>query len=341
MKLPVAMTIVLVALTAAGAPPPPALVKLKESAPVSFYGLPKKNILKTNPIASPKKKAKNRNVTVDLRKSPLVLLGFSDDFKCLEATYPVSKDGSEHTNGWFLVEDVLWLGGRKPPADATSEGTLFLYNPYGEKRPALFGCKEKGTTYLDFGTRMVGKDEFTLALVSGGDALYESTVSGQLVYVVDQGPLDDESTYPDRVEALIAEDPYQPGRHWDNGNHPILVASGNGGCAAFVTDFAKYCFNAGNFNQGERFVDPAEVRSGDVIQLEGHFMAVLFRTGDKLYTMEGNCNSAIRRTDSAWSLSGGKWCMGGKPAPDNFICGYHYLKEPQPMRKGKGPKKKK
>jgi hypothetical protein len=156
--------------------------------------------------------------------------------------------------------------------------------------------------------------------------LGEHHVAARLVFVREEHPFgesENERYYHERIEDLIGEDPYQPGRHWDNSTHPLLVRSGNGGCAAFVTDFAKYLFDAHNFNAGEQFNDASEIRAGDVIALEGHFISIIDRYPDgTLYTMDGNCNSAIRRTKHAYSVVDGQ-LKGGK-----FRHGWHYLSKP-------------
>ncbi|MBQ9430917.1 MAG: hypothetical protein IJU44_05130 [Kiritimatiellae bacterium] len=331
----------LYATTASGVISHDAVERLKSSVPVAFYGFPNGRILKANPVASEKQRMRDRRVTVDLKVDQLVLLQFSDDEKCVELVYPLPKNKSQFTNGWFMAEDVLNIG-KDVPSDVTSTGNLFLYSPYGERRPTLIGCVDKGEPYASFGKRKVGREEFVLALADGGGReVFGYRLAGRLAYARDQGPLDDESTYPDRVDSLLAEEPYQPGRHWDNSTHPLLVRSGNGGCAAFVTDFAKYLFGAGNFDRGERYTDASEIRAGDVLALKGHFMAVLYRDGEKLSMIDGNCNSSIRRTATTYTVVKGKWCDGGRPVPENFICGYHYLKEPPVMRNGKPARKKK
>ena len=60
-----------------------------------------------------------------------------------------------------------------------------------------------------------------------------------------------------------------------------------------------------------------------MIALEGHFISVIDRYPDgTLYTMDGNCNSAIRRTKHAYSIVDGQ-LKGGK-----FRHGWHYLSKP-------------
>jgi len=313
--------------------------RLVERAPVAFYGMPAVRQFKVSPLVSEEKRSKDRKVVVDLKTSPLVLHRFSADFKCVEVTYPVPK-GTTFAKGWFLADDVLSIG-KDEPAQATAESNMLLFSPEGKRRPTLVGCVPKGASYEDFGKRKAGREEMKLVLVGGKFRdVNGCSIGGRLAYAREQGPLDDESTYPDRVADLMSEEPYQPGMHWDNDTLPILVDNGNRGCAAFVTDFAKYVFGAGNFNEGERFDKAEEIRAGDVIALDGHFVAVLFREGDKLTVMDGNCNSAIRVTDKNYTVTKGEWCDGGKASGKKFLHGFHYLKSPPPRRKGKTYNKK-
>jgi len=308
--------------------------ELMKCAPVAFYGIPAGRQFKVNPLVSAEKRTKDRKIVVDLKTAPLVLHRFSEDYKCAEVTYPVPKS-TTFAKGWFYVDDVIAVG-KKEPTSATAESTMLLFSPSGKRRPTLVGSAEKGTSYLDFGKRKVMREDMNLVLVGGESREVNLCMpNGRLAFMREQGPLDDESTYPDRVADFMSEEPYQPGCHWDNGTHPIVVKSGNGGCAAFVTDFAKYVFGAGNFDAGERFDKADEIRAGDVLALKGHFMAVLYRNGDKLVMMDGNCNSSIRFTDKTYTVVNGVWCDGGKPVPENFLHGWHYLKSNCPRTRGK------
>jgi len=310
-----------------------------QCAPVAFYGLPPARQFKVSPLVSEEKRTKDRKVVIDLKTAPLVLHRFSDDLKCAEVTYPVPKS-TTFAKGWFLTDDILSLG-KNEPTNAMAQSTLLLYGAEGKRRPTLVGCADKGVSYLDFGRRKAGREDMNLVLVGGSFRdVNGCSPGGRLAFAREQGPLDDESTYPDRIADFMSEESYQPGLHWDNDTHPLLVKNGNGGCAAFVTDFAKYMFGAGNFNQGERFDNAEDIRAGDVIALDGHFVAVLFRDGEKLTVMDGNCNSSIRFTDKTYTVTKGVWCDGGKPAGKKFLHGFHYLKAPPPRRKGKTYNKK-
>lgn len=330
-----AITILLaasVSLTASAAPlSSEAAEAIKSALPLAFYGLPAGKSLKVNPLLSAEKRRPDRSVTVNLKTSELVLLSISEDGKCAEVIYPEGKGGGTFTTGWFKIEDVL-SPGKAAPRQAEAGERLLLYSPWGEKRPTLVGYAEKGTHYTDFGERRVGREAYNLALLPGGTRPVNGrAVSGRLVYVRERKPATDAATYVKLVNDLMAEEVYQHAKPWGSDKRPILVENGNLGCAAFVTDFARYVFDAGNFNKGERFDKPEDIRAGDVISIKGHFLAVLDRSGDKLVTMEGNFNSAVWQSDANYALQKGAWVQQGKLDPDNFICGYHYL-DPAPAK---------
>lgn len=138
--------------------------------------------------------------------------------------------------------------------------------------------------------------------------------------VKEHGPFSNDQYFA-RMNELLCEEPFQVGLHWDNSTHPFLMPErGNGGCAALVTDFASYLFGAPTFDAGERFDNPKDIRTGDIIALPGHFIAVLWREGEILHTIEGNFNSSICRSSQTYSLKGGRF-NGGR----GFLNGWHYI----------------
>ena len=68
--------------------------------------------------------------------------------------------------------------------------------------------------------------------------------------------------------------------------------------------------------------------------LPGHYMAVLWREGETLHTIEGNFNSSICRSSQTYSLKGGRF-HGGK----GFLNGWHYVD--RELYAGKNPEKPK
>ncbi|MCR5414869.1 MAG: hypothetical protein K6F50_09135 [Kiritimatiellae bacterium] len=327
--------------SASAALSPEAADALKEEMPFAFYALPKGKASKVKPLVSDSKRRPDGRTVIDVKSSPMVLKEISADGKCVLASCPLPKDPESSTNAWFMAEDVLALG-KAAPEKATAKEQMLLFSPWGDKRPALVGCVPAGTEYLDFGERKAGREKFRLALVSSPATVCGESVSRRLVYAREQsGKVTDAKSYAARIAEMMNEEPFRHGTFWDNTCRPLLVQNGNLGCAAFVTDFAKYVFGADNFNQGEKFENPSEIRAGDVISIKGHFLAVLDRNGDRLVTMEGNFCSAIWHSDNSYGLMKGGWVQSGKLAPDNFICGYHYLKEAPAKPLGIKPKRKK
>lgn len=327
------------AMLTGGAVPPAVLAKLADHLPLSFHAMPAKpKATKAFPLVSEKKRTYTKNLSVNIAGDELVLLAISDDKKVVQLAYPVGERGGDYLTGWFRIEDVLDFSQVKvqPPAEykAPDGVRCLLYRANGYAKPALVGCMRVEEDAWKLGEKRVkksahGRDEYVFKLLCLGMSNYvlgEHHVAARLVFVREEHPFgesENERYYHERIEDLIGEDPYQPGRHWDNSTHPLLVRSGNGGCAAFVTDFAKYLFDAHNFNAGEQFNDASEIRAGDVIALEGHFISIIDRYPDgTLYTMDGNCNSAIRRTKHAYSIVDGQ-LKGGK-----FRHGWHYLSKP-------------
>jgi hypothetical protein len=335
-----------------GAVPPAALAKIAEHLPLAFHAMPAKpRAAKAYPLVSERKRVYVKKLSVNVAKDELVLLAISDDRKVVQLAYPLGERGGDYLTGWFWMEDVLDFSRVKmqPPAEYRPPDGVrcLLYRANGYAKPALVGCMRVEEDAWALGERRVrkaqrGRDEYVFRLLCLGMRSYslgEHAVAARLVFAREERPFgeaENELYYHERVQDMIGEDPYQPGRHWDNSTHPLLVRSGNGGCAAFVTDFAKYLFDARNFNAGVRFDDASEIRAGDVIALEGHFISVIDRYPDgTLHTMDGNCNCSIRRTKRAYSIVDGK-LRGGK-----FRHGWHYLSKPlDPPDAGKRRKRR-
>ncbi len=328
----------LLGISAWGAAIPPAVQKLMEDhLPLSFYATPKATrAAKVYPLESMTKRLYNKKLSVNIAEDQLVLLEFSADKKVVNCAYPVGSNG-DYLTAWFKTEDVLDLGQLKlnNPVDyVVPTGTVrhFVYQPRATGAPYLVGCirnlegaKKIGERHVKKGERGRQEDVFNLLLLtSGSAAVGEYQLAGRLVLARDIAEFKEED-YRERVAQMGSEYAFRTGRFWDNSTHPITVRNGNGGCAAFATDFAGYIFDAHNFNTGERYDSASEIRAGDVIALKGHFITVVERYPDgRLLTWDGNCNKSIRRSMTAYSVVNGE-LKGGK-----FVNGWHYLKQEPP-----------
>ena len=332
----------------AAALPPAIMTQIEAHLPMSFYATPsKRNAKKVYPLVSQTKRVNTKTMSVNVEEDQLVLLEFSPDKKVVNVAYPVGSNG-DYLTGWFRIEDVLDLNQLKlkPPAEyVCSSNTVrhFLYQARAQGAPNLVGCARNMEGAIKFGERRVktgdhGRTEeiyHLLCLTTGSASVGEYQLAGRLILAREVPELKEED-YLARVQQMIDEYAYRTGRFWDNSTHPIVVRNGNGGCAAFATDFAGYVFDAHNFNRGEKYTSASEIRSGDVIALKGHYITVLKRNPDgSLWTMDGNCNKSIRRSSRAYSVVNGE-LRGGK-----FVNGWHYLKKELPSAdNGKKTKRK-
>ena len=321
-----------IAATAAAAPPQSEIVaKIRDYLPAAFYAMPARaSMRRIYPLISATSNTYDRKRSFDTAGTEFALLELSDDGKRARLAFADAKDKSRGLEAWFKTEDVLDLPKTTKAEDMEFEGLCLLYHRNGSKRPFLFG-RSRNQSVVKLGEFNYKKEKFLLVLAETLRArdIGGTSVAYSLAYAKIHAEANPE-LYEKRVEEMLSEDAYQPGIHWDNSTHPLLCTIGNSGCAAFVTDFAAYNFNKGNFNTGEPFDNAAEIRGGDVIKLEGHFFAVVSRSGDKLFTFEGNFNSTLRKSKSAYSISDGQ-LKGGK-----FLGGWHYM--PAPAEKSAGKK---
>lgn len=91
-------------------------------------------------------------------------------------------------------------------------------------------------------------------------------------------------------------------------------------CIGYVADFTAFNYWIPDPESGEEFYNPSEIRDGDIIQLDGHYFVVLKRTGNQLYTAEGNYLEKVRITWDGYWISGNTLYGMGK----SFIKGYHF-----------------
>ncbi len=106
-----------------------------------------------------------------------------------------------------------------------------------------------------------------------------------------------ESTGNSKFDAFISDPNYRDGAPWENNKGPLLTTGGIG-CASYCVDFVKYCFGRQGLTGDDKYTDPSQIRAGDVLHLKsensGHWIVVLRRRGNELYTAEGNWAERVR-----------------------------------------------
>lgn len=121
---------------------------------------------------------------------------------------------------------------------------------------------------------------------------------------------------------FINDPEHRDGIPWDSSTHPKLSSGGSTGCAAYCVDFTKYCYGYAALTSKDVYTDPNEIRAGDIMYLHseyGHYVAILARDGNWLYTAEGSWPNRVR---VGWNY----YIDGDNVEGRNrdFVCGYHF-----------------
>lgn len=150
-------------------------------------------------------------------------------------------------------------------------------------------------------------------------------------------------TYQTRVEAFLSDPRWANGASWGSSHTQTPGISGwpSSGCCAYCADFAGYVYGserAWNSSDFTKFTNPAEIRSGDIVHFRysnskrtsEHWIVVLERRGNTLYTAEGNAYvsgnySVVCVTDTKWAIVNGtlKNLHNRTETCYDFSC-YHY-----------------
>ncbi len=133
----------------------------------------------------------------------------------------------------------------------------------------------------------------------------------------------DLSTYKTRMNAFINDPRWANGVSWSQ-IPPKLSTYNCYGCFAYGCDFTTYVYGVNNYQEGQAFYSPSEIRTGDVIRISGHTFVVLERNGNDLYTAEGAWSDAVRIANPGYKVtaSGGLTDTWGNAK--TFETGYHF-----------------
>lgn len=126
------------------------------------------------------------------------------------------------------------------------------------------------------------------------------------------------------AEAFISDSRWCNGSSWGYYQRPKLSSWGSIGCCAYAADFVKYVYNANSPSSGIAYHGASNIRSGDVLYFTpDHWVVVISRNGNALYTAEGNWNSQVVVSSTAYSVVGNVVYRSGKQFR-TFSVGYHY-----------------
>jgi len=104
--------------------------------------------------------------------------------------------------------------------------------------------------------------------------------------------------YTDKVNAFLKDSRFDNKSAWSAGKTPILSKWESWGCCAYVMDYIKYVWGMDE-RGNDTFTSTSKIKDGDVLYItkgsSEHWIVVVKRDGNKLYTAEGNVNIDDKR----------------------------------------------
>ena len=151
------------------------------------------------------------------------------------------------------------------------------------------------------------------------------TRNSSTVYAMSQ------SEYDQKVNEFINDSRWRNGTSWGYYQKPKIAWNGIG-CCAYVNDFVRYVYGADSQNVGTIYTGVSNIRTGDVLYINNatwgeHWIAVLGKNGNILYTAEGNVlsnnNYVVKISNAQYSINGSTIYSQGV-GTYTLTRGYHY-----------------
>lgn len=111
-----------------------------------------------------------------------------------------------------------------------------------------------------------------------------------------------------KSDAFISDARWKNGITWNGSQMPKLSTWTSYGCYAYACDFSMYMYGKRRYEDGTRFTNVNDIRTGDVVRISGHTFAVLERIGNDLRTAEGNYGGSsryVRVANPGYTISNG------------------------------------
>ena len=132
-----------------------------------------------------------------------------------------------------------------------------------------------------------------------------------------------------KVNAFISDPRWCNGAPWGN-RGPAESSWSSSGCCAYVADFTWKVYGISCPSAGAAYKVPAEISKGDILHFHNgkseHWIAVLNRDGNTLYTAEGNVGNKVLVSSSRYFMNNDT--LWGNNEEGSHQCtfweGYHY-----------------
>lgn len=131
-----------------------------------------------------------------------------------------------------------------------------------------------------------------------------------------------------KIDQFLADGRWANGTSWGYYQRPKLSSYDSIGCCAFTADYVKYVYGKDSPRSGAKFTSTSEIRGGDVLEIDGHWLVVLSRSGNTLKVAEGNVrvkgSDVTRVSTDTWTISGNSLKNKYENYYRALISGYHY-----------------
>ena len=120
---------------------------------------------------------------------------------------------------------------------------------------------------------------------------------------------------------------WKNGITWKSSQTPKVSSYSSKGCAAYCADVAKYVYGKSSPRSGTYFTSISKIQAGDILVMKStggttHWIYVYGRSGNKLYTAEGNASGKVKISTSRYTISGSYIVCGSTKY--KLTAGYHY-----------------
>lgn len=114
-------------------------------------------------------------------------------------------------------------------------------------------------------------------------------------------------SYIYKMDKFINDDRFKNEITWASSRTPKISSYSSKGCCAYAADFIKSTTGSNNLRSGKKFTSVSSIKDGSVLHLSpNHWIVVLERTGNSLYTAEGNASGKVCISTSKYSINESK-----------------------------------
>lgn len=162
--------------------------------------------------------------------------------------------------------------------------------------------------------------------VTPADATTATSAEDEDMELVTQSSGQASKGYFAAVNAFLSDGRWSDGVWW-GWKTPNIANCTSWQCYAYACDFTKYMYGVDDYENGTFFYDASQVRTGDVIRANGHTFVVLERSGNNLWTAEGNFEERVRVEECGYRISGNGFMRvyhGNDIVWVPFSEGYHF-----------------